>query len=65
MSKKCLKEKRETMGGNLCANPTETVEVEGPFRMSEEGYSRVGSLEQERLECELDSAVSAQFSLTL
>lgn len=53
------------MGGNLCANPTETVEVEGPFRMSEEGYSRVGSLEQERLECELDSAVSAQFSLTL
>lgn len=52
------------MRGYLCANPTEIGELEGLFRMGEEGYSRVWSLEQERQECELDSAVSVQFSLT-
>lgn len=65
VSKKCLKEKRQAMGGYLCANPTETVEPEGIFRMGKEGYIRVWAPKQERLECELDSAVSVQFSLTL
>lgn len=49
----------------LCINTTIKIEPEGLFRMGKEGYSRLWSLEEDRMKCELDLAVNVQFSVTL